>query len=56
MTDKLDTLVDTIHEHVQDIMRLAIEADDYDIENWAVQYYKDVLAYTKHYWEKLHND
>jgi len=49
----LDTNVETMHELIQDIMREAIESGNYEVENWAVQYYKDVLAYTKHYKERL---
>lgn len=56
MTTQLDTLVDTIHEHIQDVMRLAIEADDYDMEDWAIQYYQQVLGFTRHYWEELQHE
>ncbi len=52
----LTTNVETMHELIQDIMRESIESGNWEIENWAVQYYGDVLTYTKFYKEKLQND
>ena len=50
----LITTVETMHELMQDIMREAIDSGNHEIESWAIQYYKDVLTYTKYFKEKLY--
>ena len=50
----LITTVETMHELMHDIMREAIDSGNHEVESWAIQYYKDVLTYTKYFKEKLY--